>query len=52
MRNTFIKYPKRIIKIRDKWIRDSRLSSEIIRSTFNVNLYIDYLNAVNKQIKN
>ena len=51
MRNRLNKYPKRIIDIRNKWIRDTRLSSEIIRSTFNINLYLDYLNAVDTQIK-
>ena len=51
MRNLLIKYPKRIIKIRDKWMRSSRFSTEVIRSSFNVELYLDYLNIVNSQIK-
>lgn len=51
MRNIFIKYPKRIIMIRDKWMKSSRPSTEVIRSSFNVELYLDYLNAINTQIK-
>lgn len=46
--NYFIKISKRIIDYKNRWIFQEK-KSEVIRTNFNMNLYLDYLNAVNNQ---
>lgn len=46
MKTIFTKYPKRIIKIRDNWMQSCKASKVVIRSTFDVDLYLDYLNTL------
>ena len=50
MKNLFIKWPKRVAQICENWKSQDK-KNNVIRASFNVNLYLDYLNAIQEQPK-
>lgn len=51
MRNFLIQYPWGLKLRVSEWLNLPKNDENTIRSSFNVNLYLDYLNAINNQPK-